>query len=54
MGFFKGLLPHRWIDTPIKTFIKTVEIIHNAEDISLCSSKLSSNSMLVNLDFYSG
>lgn len=54
MGFFKGLLPHRWIDTPIKTFIKTVEIIQNAEDISLCSSKFSSNSMLVNLDFYSG
>jgi predicted alpha/beta-fold hydrolase len=52
MGFFKGLLPHRWIDTPIRTFIKTVEIIHNAEDLSFCSSKASSSNVLMNLEFY--
>lgn len=28
MGFFTGILPKRWIDVPIKTFFKTVELLH--------------------------
>lgn len=27
LGFFSGLIPSRWIDIPIKTFFKTVEIL---------------------------
>jgi predicted alpha/beta-fold hydrolase len=31
LGFFSGMIPHRWIDIPVKTFMKTVEIIHDVE-----------------------
>lgn len=32
LGFFKGFIPQRWIDIPIKTFIKTVEIIFDVDE----------------------
>lgn len=48
LGFFTGLIPQRWIDIPIKTFIKTVEILHEAEDDTLlCNEKMQ-------MDTYSG
>jgi predicted alpha/beta-fold hydrolase len=48
MGFFKGLVPHRWIDIPIKTFIKTLNILYNCEEKE-CLSFYSSDSGSSNL-----
>jgi predicted alpha/beta-fold hydrolase len=28
LGFFTGIIPKRWIDVPIKTFIKTVDLLY--------------------------
>lgn len=28
LGFFTGIIPKRWIDVPIKTFIKTVDLLN--------------------------
>lgn len=32
MGFFSGFIPKRWIDIPIRTFFKTVDIIFEVKD----------------------
>jgi predicted alpha/beta-fold hydrolase len=32
MGFFSGVIPKRWIDLPIRSFLKTVDIIHDSEN----------------------
>lgn len=32
LGFFSGIIPERWINIPIKTFFKALEIIIDTED----------------------